>query len=272
MHSMAQIPTFPANRRSMLPVLGLLGVVLGMLVSDDCRAAWPDEITEGPIVCKADFSLRQSGQLLDELRQIQSELQRVLAIEPPSEPVHLFLFARPEGMRRYLDKNVPGLPQRRALFLKAGGPGMVFAHRGVDFEIDVRHETTHAFLHASLALVPLWLDEGLAEYFEEPAERRAGDNPHLALIRSNARLGYTPDLQRLEQFRDVAKLGQVEYRDSWAWVHFLFHGPPEARDELVKYLGDIRRRTPPGELSPRLRDRVPNLERRFREHFVGWRE
>jgi hypothetical protein len=43
---------------------------------------------------------------------------------------------------------------------------MVFAYRGEDFETDLRHECTHALLNAALPVVPLWLDEGLAEYFE----------------------------------------------------------------------------------------------------------
>ena len=73
----------------------------------------------------------------------------------------------------YMKQYFPKVPYRRALFIKARGPGMVFACQGTDFEIDVRHESTHALLHAWLPSVPLWLDEGLAEYFEVAA-RRAG--------------------------------------------------------------------------------------------------
>ena len=35
------------------------------------------------------------------------------------------------------------------------------------FEADLRHECTHALLHAALPYVPLWLDEGLASLYEE---------------------------------------------------------------------------------------------------------
>ena len=38
---------------------------------------------------------------------------------------------------------------------------------------------THAILNASLRYVPIWLDEGLAKYFETPRGDRATQNPFL---------------------------------------------------------------------------------------------
>jgi hypothetical protein len=65
-------------------------------------------------------------------------------------------------------------------------------------------------------------------------------------------------------------MGRTQYRHAWAWTHFLLHGPPEAREELVRYLADIQALTPPGQLSRRLRHRIPDLERAFADHFRGW--
>ena len=72
----------------------------------------------------------------------------------------------------------PRVPYRRALFVKSGSRGRVFAYEHEDLAVDVRHESTHALLHASLPMVPLWLDEGLAEYFEVAESQRAFDHPH----------------------------------------------------------------------------------------------
>jgi hypothetical protein len=65
-------------------------------------------------------------------------------------------------------------------------------------------------------------------------------------------------------------MGASEYRSAWAWTHFMLHGSPEARDELARYLGDIAAHAPPGELSDRLRRRIPDVERRFVTHFQEW--
>jgi hypothetical protein len=148
---------------------------------------------------------------------------------------------------------------------------MVFAHQNTDFEVDIRHESTHALLHASLPMVPLWLDEGLAEYFEVPADQRLFEHSHLAKVRWAARFGQIPSLEGLEEIRSLRQMGQAQYRSSWAWVHFMLHGPPEARRQLLDFLADIQAHVPPGRLSQRLHGRIPALERQFAEHFQSWR-
>ena len=66
-------------------------------------------------------------------------------------------------------------------------------------------------------------------------------------------------------------MGGVEYRFSWAWVHFMLHGPVAAHRSLVQFLADIRRGNPPGRLSERLRATVPQLDDRMVQHFKQWR-
>jgi len=131
----------------------------------------------------------------------------------------------------------------------------------------VRHECTHALLHAWLPSVPLWLDEGLAEYFEAPREQRAAENPHHATLKNMIRGGQMPQLVELEEITELADMGRDEYRDAWAWVHFALHGPPSARAELLRYLADLEAGGDPGRLSDRLRRKIPELDRRLAEHF-----
>ena len=206
-----------------------------------------------------------------QMATLQQDLTKDLRIAPASEPIHLFLFERKSTYEDYLALHFPGVPYRRALFIKERGPGMVFAYLSTDFETDVRHESTHALLHATLPLVPLWLDEGLAEYFEEPASERADNSPHLSKVTWAARFGQTPDLAELEQIGSLASMGATQYRHAWAWVHFMLHGPAEAHDELVSFLSAIQSYSPPGVLSDRLRQRIPDLDERFREHFRTWK-
>ncbi len=147
---------------------------------------------------------------------------------------------------------------------------MVFAHWHSEFDVDVRHECTHAVLHASLRMVPLWLDEGLAEYFEARPDKRAHESSHLAAVRVNAWLGACPSLATLEKLTDLNQMGVSEYRSAWAWTHFMLHGSTIAHGELLSFLGDIESLTPPGQLSERLLRRIPNVEQQFLAHFRQW--
>jgi hypothetical protein len=118
--------------------------------------------------------------------------------------------------------------------------------------------------------VPLWLDEGLAEYFEVERELRASGNPHLARVRWNLRVARPPSLEALEVKASLGEMDKSDYRHAWAWTHWMLHGPQEAHDELVRYLSDIQAGTPAGQLSERLRRRIPDLEESFATHFQNW--
>lgn len=267
-----------ANLRKCL--VGLLVVCAGTLASGNSfgwhsnswhstawGAEWPDERTAGPFACHADFSLARHEPLIQELAQLRQDVCQKLSLPESDEPIHLFLFQRRNTFTDYVRHYFPNVPDRRALFIKNRGPGMVFAYYHNEFDIDVRHECTHAVLHASLAMVPLWLDEGLAEYFETRRSERLHGSPHLGTVRLYARLGQVPSMEKLEALSELSQMGNGEYRSSWAWVHFMLHGPEEAHDELVRFLLDIRNLTPPGKLSERLSRRLPNLEQQFLAHF-----
>jgi hypothetical protein len=66
-------------------------------------------------------------------------------------------------------------------------------------------------------------------------------------------------------------MGRAEYRYSWAWVHFLLNGPPEAHDELTRYLRDIQEHQSPGNLAARLERRLPDLDAQIARHFLDWK-
>jgi Protein of unknown function (DUF1570) len=242
-------------------------VLAAMVKPCDAENRWPDERQAGQFLCHADFPLAPQQALLDELSQLQQDLAMKLGAPPPREPVHFFLFQAKGTYQSYMKQYFPRVPYRRALFIKARGPGMVFAFQGTDFEIDVRHECTHALLHTWLPQVPLWLDEGLAEYFEVPRDKRVRQHSHYALVQAAAAAGQLPRLEELESLDNIDEMERDEYRDAWAWVHFMLHGPREAQEELVRYLDELNAGSDPGRLSERLRRRLPDLNRRMAEHF-----
>ncbi len=258
------------TRRVRLPVAH--AVLLALLFSAVARAQnWADEQLAGPFRCHADFRLEPYQPLLDDLAHLQSDLVSTLKVAPTHEPIELYLFADPANYDLYLTTRYPQVPHRRALYIKDRGPGEMFAQVGPHFEIDLRHEATHALLHGSLPTVPLWLDEGLAKYFEMPRNRRAGGNPAMLTVKSYVEHGQLMKLPALEQKRDLREMGIAEYRNSWAWVHFMLNGPPAAREELIGYLHDIAAGQPTDRLNVRLSRRIPNLEAQIERHFREWK-
>ncbi len=244
-----------------------LGLVLVACCSVDAHATdWVDVRTAGDFHIRANFSLDAFPQLVPELVRLERDLTAMLQVPPRGEPVHLLLFADQSSYAEYVQRYFKGAPTRRALFIKGTQPGWVMAYVSDQFEIDVRHESTHALLHSRLPMVPLWLDEGLAEYFEVRAERRKAKNPHQSAVKWAARIHRVPDLRKLEDLHDVRQMGNAEYRSAWAWVHFMLNGPPAARTVLVQYLRDIANNRVPGRLSDRLDQALPSPKKAFLKH------
>ena len=246
-------------------------VIVTLLAVSAQAQSWPDEHVNGPFFYHADFPLRPLYPVLESVTELQHDIPRQLGLNSVEEPIHIFLFEQPSTYQNYVKKYFPTVPTRPALFVKQRGPGMVFARLGTNISVDLRHETAHAVLHSILPMVPLWLDEGLGEYFEIPEATRATAHSHLKSIRSRTRWGRVASIDMLEALDDLSKMNSEHYRDAWSWVHFMLHGPPDARTALQRFLQDIAAHVPPGKLSMRLRRNVPNLERAYLAHFRNFR-
>lgn len=256
--------------RLLLVALSMHFLLPGMSTAQ-AGEAWVDTRQVGPFICQATFPLRDYEPVFNELRDLQAELVRTLGIEPAGDPVYIYLFSNESSHRKYLSKHFPDVPPRRALFVREGGMAGVYAYRNPQLDIDLRHECTHALLHASLPYVPLWLDEGLAKYFEVPEQQRAFDHPYFGDLRWSLRTGMIQSIDELESRCDIAQMGAGEYRDAWAWVHFMLHGPAPAHAALVRYLNDVRRGAMAGQFSQRLAQAVPDPPSAMAQHFKHWR-
>lgn len=250
----------------------VLACILLFTVADFSMAdqRWADTRQSGPFICQAEFPLAEYEPLLLELQELQPELVRILGVTPAPEPVYIYLFADADAHRKFLLQHYPDVPYRPALFVKEGGLAGVYAYRHDGLAVDLRHECTHALLHASLPMVPLWLDEGLAKYFEVPKDQRAFEHPYFGSLRWDMRLGMIRTVSDLEQRHELADMGASEYRYSWAWVHFMLHGPQESHTTLVRYLASIRRGEIAGNLSEQMEVAIPGSTDRMVQHFKYW--
>ena len=146
----------------------------------------------------------------------------------------------------------------------------VYTFWGDRIQEDLRHEFTHGLLHAGMREVPLWLDEGLAEYFEvagaSPGEVNGQYVTQLTTAMGN---DWHPDLKRLESLGDFSQMQRIDYQESWAWVHFMLHSTPDARDALLGYIEDLRSGSAAVPLSQRLEEDHPQVAQRFTNYIAS---
>ena len=99
-----------------------------------------------------------------------------LRVPADGPPVEVYVLRDREAFTHFLTFYYPELPPRRAFFLAQGPRRVVYTFHNDRLDEDLRHEATHALLHVAVGDLPLWLDEGLAEYFEGPG-RPPGRQP-----------------------------------------------------------------------------------------------
>ncbi len=178
------------------------------------------------------------------LRSLENDLAASLGVRAPADgpTVEVYILRDRDAFTHFLTFYYPELPPRRAFFLAQGPRRVIYAFHNDRLEEDLRHEATHALLNVAVGDLPLWLDEGLAEYFEGPDGRRGLNPDHLARLPDDFRTGWRPDLGRLETLKSVRDMTPRDYRESWAWVHYLLNGDPPGRAALLAQLGDASAR------------------------------
>jgi hypothetical protein len=207
----------------------------------------------GQLVFYSDFPLPADHRLVRELTAERDYLNQTLGLAPSNEPINVYLFQDAGRYQEFLKRNFPNVPSRRAFFLETDARLAVYAHWNDRMAEDLRHEIAHGYLHSSLPSIPLWLDEGLAEYFEVPRSQDGLNRPHVDLLSDMAQQeNWRPNLPRLEKLTEAVQLDQRDYAESWAWVYFFLKSPPERREVLTHYLALLRSRGGSEPLSVRL--------------------
>lgn len=249
----------------------------------------PYSIALGKVVCESNFPLEETAGLQAEIVRLQNDLVGYLGVPESTEKISLCLFRDRTSYIAFICEYFPGAPtDRPALYVKEPGkPGVLMVRRDEKMILNVRHEMVHAYLNAALVNVPIWIDEGLAKYFETPPGERGFRNPFLEKVESDATSFFAspPSLSRLEKLARVDQMRIREYRESWSWTHFLIHYSPETQRVLALYLRSLRPEAQAGISSAeaarlqrdaplkRLLERyVPDYKSKYVEHFRGWAE
>ena len=229
-----------------------------------------------------DFPVERQDPLILDLLELRDEVGATLRLPLGDRIIRVIIFDDQQGYRDFLRRSFPDLPNRRAFFVKLpGGQLAVFAVRGASLRADLRHEATHALLHATLPAVPIWLDEGLAQYFEAGSRQRGINGSHVARLsdrfafdhdaraHSNAgRKTEPPGLESLESLTELRQMSPDRYRESWLWVHYCLHHSSQTRQALSEHLAALRRGRSDS-LGARIRAIEPAPEHAVALHLAG---
>ncbi|MCS7159066.1 MAG: hypothetical protein RMJ19_01215 [Gemmatales bacterium] len=259
---------------------GLLGITWFLLVFANCLTGsvpgqgndWPWQAQSGPFLVCADGPVRHLDALAQELLELSERLQTELGVPLRIERIRLYLFHDREMYEQFLLQNVPHLTQRdvnrQGLFFVHGKTPVIVAAIGPDLRRTLRHEFVHAVLNPSLPGLPLWLDEGLAMYYEVP-EGHGWQERLAEQLERQTRQGWQASLTRLERLTRMQQMGVLEYAEAWSWTFLLLRAGPQHRTCLQGFLADLQRGATVPPLSERWRTTGQTPEQAW-SVFYGW--
>jgi hypothetical protein len=226
---------------------------------------------ESQFVFFSDFPLKQNLPIFQELSELREQIRGELQLPESNTLIKVYLFEDEAKYVSYMRANYTNLPIRRAFFVKlkhehnaALDDLFVFTWWGVRIRQDLRHELTHGILHSVCKDVPLWLDEGLAGIYELPPENNGVNSDHIDQVRRGS---FQSDLARLEKLSEVKQMLKPEYREAWAWAHFMLRGKPEAKAVLLSYMQQLRTQSKPPPLLPKLEEAFAAPNDALAEHL-----
>lgn len=208
-------------------------------------------------------------QVVRQLERERDVIYSTLGLPPSQEKIYVNVYGSEETYHQILARKFPMVPNRRAFFVETDTRLEVYAHWSPRYAEDLRHEVAHGYLHAVVPAIPLWIDEGLAEYFEVPEGNGGLNHPHLLLLADMMEHnGWKPNLLELEALRDAGDMQQIHYAEAWAWAYFMIESTPERREILAEYLTELRDKGKARPLSARLKESHIQVERTLADYLV----
>ncbi len=264
---MAFLPRSNAACILLLLGLGCLSALGCTMWSNQLASAPTTFVDDVPLQIEADFDLQDDSQVLQEIRNLKMELRDDLGIPFSNQNIHVRIFRDPTTFAQFTRQHFPQLNGRRALFVVEGGQYYVYAIWSDSILSDLRHELTHAYLNSSVGTLPLWLDEGLAEYYEVVGVRGRLNREHLPWLNDGLK-NYTwqPNLERLATISRPEQMSGTDYAESWLWVHFLMQN---RRTTIVPdYLVARRGRKIVDPIPLQIRTKIPGAEEQLTQHLT----
>ncbi len=171
---------------------------------------------------------------------------RSLRVDPP-QPIRIIV-ARDEASMRVITPDEWGGPEHvhpAGVFHSDGEKDYVVLRldaEGTTAFHTSYHEYTHSLMHLNFSRLPLWVKEGVAEFFgnsllsEDKATTGTVDRGHVYVLGKNEWLPMETLFQVSETspFYNEKNPASVFYAESWATVHYLLLDPEARRADLFK--------------------------------------
>ncbi|MCR9247413.1 MAG: tetratricopeptide repeat protein [bacterium] len=191
---------------------------------------------------------KNAGKVLENALPFYRQLLGDVEFEP-EQRFQVYLFSGEQGYKRYLDGLKLRIPIHTAGVYSPELQQLLIWNLAAreDMLRTIRHEGFHQYFDMLTGDAPVWLNEGLAEYFEvsrfklgrpsagivQPRHVRA-----LRLIRPSSR-GSIEEFLKITPRRFYGPRAALNYSKSWAMVRYLRSGTPTIRavfDRLVRAL------------------------------------
>jgi Flp pilus assembly protein TadD len=219
-----------------------------VLGASDPNVGWV-EVRSAHFVVSTNSGEKEGRRIADQFEQIRTLFHNAfgnLRVDP-GQPV-LILAAKNENTMKMLlpeDWEVKGHVHPAGLYqqgedkhyvllqLDSGGKNPFHA---------LYHEYTHALLHLNFTGLPLWLDEGIAEFYGnsklDEKESRIGtiDETHLYILSQNKLLPIETllNVEHSSPYYNEANQASVFYAECWALVHYLMLDPEAQKRQLLE--------------------------------------
>jgi tetratricopeptide (TPR) repeat protein len=227
-------------------VLGRPGVAAGRV--EDSGGAWV-EVRSPHFVVESNASEGQARGVAEDFEEIRALFHGTfpeLRVDP-AQPI-VILAARDEATMKTLAPEEWGGEEHvrpSGLFHSDGDKDYVVLRLdavGTTAYHTIYHEYTHALLHLNFSRLPLWLSEGVAEFFgnstigEGAARTGTVDKGHLYILGKNDWLPVETllDVNESSTYYNEKNPASVFYAESWAVVHYLLLDPEARRQQLLR--------------------------------------
>ncbi len=213
------------------------------------EAAWI-EIRSPHFVVSSDAGEKQARRVADQFEQIRAVFHSAfskLRVDP-GQPILILAAKNEDSLKALLPAywEAKGHVHPSGIFV-AGPEKHYVALRvdvsGVNPYHAIYHEYTHALMDLNFRGLPLWLNEGLAEFYGNTAlgdkEIRLGqfDEQHLLLLQQEKLIPIDVLLQvdHRSPYYNEKNRASVFYAESWALVHYLMVEPEPRKTELLSH-------------------------------------
>ena len=203
------------------------------------------------------------------------------ADRPPSVPTIVYVV----GNKKALDPLVPlykGKPASIAGFFGQSSDmnHIVMSLEGFDESTQIAyHEYTHLLVRNAVRTLPVWLNEGLAEYYStyhlidrgKAATVGRAQRDHILLLRER----YLPiatliDVDQSSPMYNEGERRTIFYAESWALTHYLMVARPNGGETINRYVHEIAEGRPPVEAFTTAFGKTPvELDKELRDYLRG---